>query len=44
MTILLSVDPLEVSDAAIMEVAKRPWPPNTNVEVLSVVEPFYVLE
>jgi nucleotide-binding universal stress UspA family protein len=39
MKILLAVDPPEVSDAAITEVAKRPWPPNTTVEVLSVVEP-----
>jgi len=39
MKILLAVDPPEQGDAAIREVATRPWPPNTIVDVLSVVEP-----
>lgn len=42
MKILLAIDPPEVSSAAVAEVAKRPWPPRTTVEVLSVVEPSYV--
>jgi len=44
MKILLAIDPPAVSEAAIQEVAKRPWPPNTSIEVLSVVEPHYVLD
>lgn len=44
MKILLAVDPPEQSNAAINAVAQRPWPPNTIVEVLSVVEPSYVLD
>jgi nucleotide-binding universal stress UspA family protein len=44
MKILLAVDPPEQSNAAISTVAQRPWPPNTIVEVLSVVEPSYVLD
>ena len=44
MKILLAVDPPEQSNAAISAVARRPWPPNTIVEVLSVVEPSYVLD
>ncbi|HYL39026.1 MAG TPA: universal stress protein [Bryobacteraceae bacterium] len=42
MKVLLAVDPPEVNDAAIAEVTKRPWPQDTAVEVLSVVEPSYV--
>lgn len=42
MKILLAVDPPEQSDAAIYAVAKRPWPANTIVEVLSVIEPSHV--
>jgi len=42
MKILLAVDPPEAKEAPILEVAKRPWPPNTTVEVLSVVEPSQV--
>ncbi len=37
--ILLAVDHSEYSSEAIKEVAIRPWPPNTIVRVLSVVEP-----
>ena len=44
MKILLAVEPPEQSDAAINAVAQRPWPPNTIVEVLSVVEPSHVLD
>jgi nucleotide-binding universal stress UspA family protein len=44
MKILLAVDPPEQSNAAISAVAQRPWPPNAIVEVLSVVEPSYVLD
>jgi nucleotide-binding universal stress UspA family protein len=42
MKILLAVDPPEQTGAVIREVAIRPWPPNTIVEVLSVVEPSHV--
>jgi nucleotide-binding universal stress UspA family protein len=38
MKILLAVDS-PVSDAAVREVARRPWPPNTTVSVLTVLEP-----
>lgn len=44
MKILLAVDPPNLSDLAITEVATRPWPPHTSVEVLSVVEPYSVLD
>lgn len=39
MKILLAVDSSEYSSAAITELAERPWPANTVVRVLSVVEP-----
>ncbi len=42
MKILLAVDPPGESDATVAEVAARPWPPETSVEVLSVVEPSHV--
>jgi len=42
MKILLAVDPPGESDATVAEVATRPWPANTNIEVLSVVEPSHV--
>ena len=42
MKILLAVDPPGESDATIAEVAARPWPPNSSIEVLSVVEPSHV--
>ncbi|MBZ5611256.1 MAG: universal stress protein [Acidobacteriia bacterium] len=41
MKILLAVDSSAQSDRAVAIVADRPWPPNTTVEVLSVVEPLY---
>jgi nucleotide-binding universal stress UspA family protein len=40
MKILLAVDDSEYSNAAVREVAKRPWPRGTSVRVLTVVEPF----
>lgn len=42
MNILLAVDPAGESDSIIMEVATRPWPAGSKVEVLSVVEPSHV--
>jgi nucleotide-binding universal stress UspA family protein len=39
MKLLLAIDNSEYSAAAVREVAMRPWPPNTMVRVLSVVEP-----
>jgi nucleotide-binding universal stress UspA family protein len=39
MKILLAIDNSRYSAEAIKEVAKRPWPPNTIVRVISVVEP-----
>jgi nucleotide-binding universal stress UspA family protein len=39
MKVLLAVDSSEYSGEAVSEVAKRPWPANTVVRVLSVVEP-----
>jgi nucleotide-binding universal stress UspA family protein len=39
MKVLLAIDDSEYSAEAIKEVAKRPWPPNSTVRVLSVVEP-----
>jgi nucleotide-binding universal stress UspA family protein len=41
MKILLAVDSSPESDLAVKDVGARPWPPNTTVEVLSVVEPVY---
>ncbi len=42
MKLLLAVDPPEAKNAAIDAMAQRPWPLNTIVEVLSVVEPSHV--
>src|SRR5437867_1954794 len=39
MKILLAVDNSEYSNAAIQEVARRPWPARSMVRVLSVAEP-----
>ena len=39
MKLLLAIDNSEYSAEAIKEVAKRPWPPNSMVRVLCVVEP-----
>lgn len=39
MKILLAIDNSEYSAEAVKEIVVRPWPPNTIVRVLSVVEP-----
>jgi nucleotide-binding universal stress UspA family protein len=39
MKILLATDGSPCSDKAVAEVARRPWPEDTQVRVLSVVEP-----
>jgi len=39
MKILIAVDGSQCSDAAVEEVARRPWPAGSEVEVLSAVEP-----
>ena len=39
MRLLVAVDNSEASQAVIKEIAARPWPPKTCVEVLNVVEP-----
>lgn len=39
MKILLAIDGSSFSDAAVTEVADRPWPIATEIEILSVVEP-----
>ncbi len=39
MKILLAVDGSTFGDAAVEEVARRPWPSHSEVKVLSVIEP-----
>ena len=39
MKIILAVDNSEYSAEAVRAVAERPWPPNTLVRMLSVIEP-----
>jgi len=39
MKILLAIDGSPCSDAAVAEVARRPWPDDSQVRVISVVEP-----
>jgi nucleotide-binding universal stress UspA family protein len=39
MKILLAIDGSPCSDEAVAEVARRPWPEDTQVRVVSVVEP-----
>lgn len=39
MKILLAVDGSAFSDTAVAEVARRPWPPGSEIKVLSVFEP-----
>ncbi len=39
MKILLAIDGSPCSDAAVAEVARRPWPDDSQVRVVSVVEP-----
>jgi nucleotide-binding universal stress UspA family protein len=43
MRILLAVDGSPCSDAAVEEVARRPWPDGTEVRVLSAYEPAAIL-
>jgi nucleotide-binding universal stress UspA family protein len=43
MKILLAIDSSAASELAVNQVALRPWPPATTVEVLSVVEPSNIL-
>ena len=40
MKILIALDSSASSAVALEEVATRPWPPGTNIEVLNVVEPW----
>jgi nucleotide-binding universal stress UspA family protein len=40
MKVLLAVDGSAYGDAAVNEVAKRPWPAGTTIKVLSSVEPY----
>lgn len=42
MKILLAIDGSECSDAAVNEVACRPWPAGSEVKILSVIEPPFV--
>jgi nucleotide-binding universal stress UspA family protein len=39
MKILLAIDGSSFSDAAVKEVATRPWPADAEVKIISVVEP-----
>jgi nucleotide-binding universal stress UspA family protein len=39
MKILLSIDGSPCSEAAVEELAGRPWPPDTQVRIISVIEP-----
>jgi len=42
MKILVAVDSSPASQAVLREVAARPWPPKSHVEVLNVVEPAHL--
>ena len=39
MKILIAIDGSDFSQAALQSVIARPWPPDTQVKVLNVVEP-----
>jgi nucleotide-binding universal stress UspA family protein len=39
MKILLAIDGSPCSEVAVEEVARRPWPPDAQVRIISVVEP-----
>src|SRR5262249_49416534 len=41
MNILLAMDDSPHSDAALQAVLSRPWPEDSNIHVISVVEPFH---
>lgn len=43
MKIVLAIDSSAASEVAVSQVASRPWPPGTTVEVLSVVEPSNIM-
>jgi nucleotide-binding universal stress UspA family protein len=40
MRILLAIDDSSHSQAAVDEVARRPWPPTSTIRVLSVIHPY----
>jgi nucleotide-binding universal stress UspA family protein len=40
MRILLAIDGSDCSKAAIEEVARRPWPGGTKIQIITVIEPF----
>jgi nucleotide-binding universal stress UspA family protein len=40
MTILLAIDGSPHSQAAVAEVARRPWPSNSTIRVMSVIQPY----
>jgi nucleotide-binding universal stress UspA family protein len=42
MNILLAVDGSAFSDAAVDEVARRPWPTGSKIKLLSVIDPPFV--
>lgn len=42
MRILLAIDGSQCSDVAVAEIARRPWPQNSELKVLTVVEPLPV--
>src|SRR5436190_5711484 len=42
MKILVATDGSSCSTAAVNEVARRPWPPNSEVRIVSVVELLFV--
>ena len=46
MKILLAVDGSAFSEAAAKSVANRPWPPDSGIKIITVIEPFqpYTLE
>ena len=39
MKVLLAIDGSRHSDAAVAEVARRPWPAGTEVKILTVIHP-----
>ncbi len=39
MKILLAVDGSQCSDLAVSEVARRPWPEESQIEIITVIEP-----
>ena len=42
MKVLIAIDHSEASQAVVREVAARPWPPNSSMEILNVVEPAHL--